>query len=702
MKICLGVLAVLPACSAFARAKNVYDSVDPFWGSGAVATPVSRGMARGWDWEKAQSGNTHPGASSPFGWVSACAYSGAYPTGYGRIGTSWDGPAPIIGDRNYAWGVTHFHHSGTGWIKHFYNYFMFTPYVDGANLTEHSRLEEEAAKPGYYAAALPDYGSSFELTVGKFSACHRYRFRGKGGCLRVDLQQGGLKAQYVRGAYSPYKGERPQAYCVDERETGVWQGSVRFHGVDIYFAVCFYGKLASACVQDGRLDVAFEGFAAEAYAGFSLVNVEEAVIRAKAARSRGFDRIYASTRTEWERLLSRMDVNSDDGDMRLLFYSALYHSLLKPVDCGRGYTDFSTFWDVYRTQLPMVLSLDATTARGICEHIMSTVERKGFSPICQIMDDDAAHKDMQATALPVYTLSDAFFRDVLTRTDYPRLKEVFAREFAHADISGMSPTHALDLSGAYQAAAFVAERCGDNAYAMELGEKATAAWRDVYDARSGLLHANADYYEGNHFNYSFRPHPGMAERVAMASGVDGYLALLDRFFCRGQEFPGWTPDKDRMRRPGTFEGLNNESDMDAPYAYIWCGRPDRTAEVVDLVRKCRFAGGTGGCPGNNDSGATGSWYVWSCLGVYPLTGTPYYLLGTPSVNSSVVRFVRGSLKITIERESGKSIYPVGYVFNGRSFRSPWIAVEELERGGELKFKLADRPAAGRAPVPDWL
>ena len=71
MRLC--VLAALPAC--LVSAKSVYDAVDPFWGSGAVANPVSEGMARGWSWEKAQSGNTHPGASYPFGWVSACAYS---------------------------------------------------------------------------------------------------------------------------------------------------------------------------------------------------------------------------------------------------------------------------------------------------------------------------------------------------------------------------------------------------------------------------------------------------------------------------------------------------------------------------------------------------------------------------------------------------------------------------------------------------
>ncbi len=62
--------------------------VDPFWGSGATTSAPSEGMSRGWNWEKAQSGNTHPGAVLPFGWVSACGFSGGYTSGYGRIGFS--------------------------------------------------------------------------------------------------------------------------------------------------------------------------------------------------------------------------------------------------------------------------------------------------------------------------------------------------------------------------------------------------------------------------------------------------------------------------------------------------------------------------------------------------------------------------------------------------------------------------------------
>ena len=96
--------------------KNAYSLVDPFWGNGATQSRRAEGIVRGWNWLKAQTGNTHPGAQLPLGWVSVCPYSGAYPTGYGRNGCSGNGPAPQVFDRKAAWGVTHFQMSGTGYV----------------------------------------------------------------------------------------------------------------------------------------------------------------------------------------------------------------------------------------------------------------------------------------------------------------------------------------------------------------------------------------------------------------------------------------------------------------------------------------------------------------------------------------------------------------------------------------------------------
>ena len=89
------------------------------------------------------------------------------------------------------------------------------------------------------------------------------------------------------------------------------------------------------------------------------------------------------------------------------------------------------------------------------------------------------------------------------------------------------------------------------------------------------------------------------------------------------------------------------------------------------------------------------------LGIYPFTGSRYHLLGSPSVDYAEVDLPNGTLKIEVERESEKSIYPAGYEFNGIEFSEPWLPLDCIERGGTLKFRLSDKPA-GKSPIPEGL
>ena len=671
--------------------KTNFDFADPFWGNGPTAAPQGKELAKHWNWLKAQTGNTHPGALMPFGWVSVLPFSGAYPSGYGRNGASFERVTPQISDRPAAFGFTHFHPSGTGFLGEFYNYFLIQPSIPGSNTAHISELTDEYAHPGYYSGNLIDYGVKFELTAGKFAAYHRCKFAADKGRITVDATQIGLKVPI-----NLYRESLFNTHCVNNKD-GWCSGFITANGVEIYFALKVEAKIRKQAIFNGVMEFDIDGNFAESIIAFSLVSTEEAVMRAKEMLANGFEKTRTTAQAAWHDMLDRIDADFDSEKDKGIFFSALYHSLIKPVDAGKEYTDFQTMWDMYRTQLPLMMLIAPEKATAMLHSMMANIRRIGFFPCGYLMSTDYHRHDMQATALAVNVLSDGFFHGLLTTEDYPEMKEAFEAEFIHATTDGKSPTHILDLSCAAYAAAQVAEKCGDHASA-EKWYSLSKVWRTAYDEKSGLLTADAPYYEGTCWNYSFRPHPDMAERIALAGGKENFETMLDKFFGFGctDEY-----DCPRPMIAHRFEGMNNESDMETPAAYLWCGRADKQAKIHDVIRRYMFLDGVGGCPGNNDSGGLSSWYVLSCLGIYPLTGTPYCLLTSPKVNRAEFNIGEKKLVIEVDRESASAIYPAGYEFNGRSFAEPYLPITTLRDGGVLKFILKNDPQK-ESIIPDWL
>ena len=149
---------------------------------------------------------------------------------------------------------------------------------------------------------------------------------------------------------------------------------------------------------------------------------------------------------------------------------------------------------------------------------------------------------------------------------------------------------------------------------------------------------------------------------------------------------------------GRFEGLNNEPDMEAPWAYYYAGRPDRTAEVVHAAIQQQFGTGRGGLPGNDDSGGLSSWYVWASLGLFPVAGQNLFLIGPPSFAESRIRVLGGDA-VTIEtrgfvepRRDGPAQYVQSVEFNGAPLTRPWLRGNEVHHGGSLCIELGPEPS----------
>ncbi|MBD5787323.1 glycoside hydrolase family 92 protein [Cellulosimicrobium terreum] len=723
------------------------DDVDPFVGTGATALAAPTGLAATWWSPKPQVGNTHPGACHPLGMVSACAYSGAYPTGYGRYDISTEGVPSVLdpeGTGMVASGFTHFQQSGTGAIRKYYNYVRVTPMLEPLDALGGTwPLDAEEASPGYYAATLGN-GIRCETTVGPKSAVHRFTFpEHHDARIVVDLSFGGLAIPH--GATVPLRAHLatlgPGAACGEvvvegaplavhlECDARRWRqmlwydrrlmpGSTRLDFGDIRpttlrpFGLMWAGPTTAGQVVELRV-------------GFSLRGPEQA--RTNLATDCGpgpavFTSRRARTARSWSDDLARIEIDCADDTQRTVFATALYHSLLKPCLApdespfwptdGPFAFDVSTMWDIYRTQLPLLTMFWPERAADLATSLLRICEEEGNFPIGYRMARGADRFSRQASALAQVFLADLCAVDANLDWDWALvhmhndLRRTYGEDYLLQGVAHPI-SHTLDLAFGYWCTERVARHVGDTALADELARLADG-WRNAFDPATGLLR-DSTFYEGGRWNYSFRLVHDMASRIDLAGGDDAFVGLLDRFFGYGAEpvvQPGERPGNAEMAAGyalNRFEGLNNEPDMEAPWAYHYAGRPDRTAEIVHAVVHQRFGTGPGGLPGNDDSGGLSSWYVWASLGLFPVAGQSLFLVNAPAFRESRLRVPGGVLTIetTGFAHPGRDTAPQ-YVqeawLDGRPLTRTWLPASRVRRGGRLLLELGPEPGSwGTAP-----
>jgi predicted alpha-1,2-mannosidase len=689
--------------------------------------------------------------------VSACAYSGAYPTGYGRYTKNTEGLPEEMFDRPQASGFTHFQQSGTGAIRKYYNYVRVTPMVQQLDtLGQAWPLHDETAEAGYYAATL-DTGVRCEITVGEKVAVHRYTFpEHRGARIVVDLSCGGLAIDHGRTV--------PLRAHVESLGHGRAQGTVVVEGVplSVHVEVDSPGWRQMLwhdrrLIEGGtRLDFdrirqttlrpfgllflgpTAAGQTVEVRIGFSLRGCEQArdnLHRECGQHPPAFDVIRERTKARWRDHVDRIEVEGGTPARREVFATSLYHSLIKPCfaddespfwpTSGPFAFDVCTMWDIYKTQLPLLSAIVPDRAVDLLESLIRVCEEEGNFPIGYRMARGADRFFRQASALVHTALADAHalglgdldWNWALVHMEAD-LRRLYGEDFyEHGVVHPIS--HTLDLAYAYHCTAGVARALNDGRLADDLAAR-SLLWTNAFDPATGLLH-DSSFYEGGKWNYSFRLMHDMAGRIALAGGDDAFIGMLDAFFGFGAPpvmQPGRQPDPAEMAvgySLNRFEGLNNEPDMEAPWSYHYAGRPDRTAEVVHAALTWQFGTGPGGLPGNDDSGGLSSWYVWASLGLFPIAGQNLFLVNAPAFARATLHLgdrdfvveTRGHRETPISSDGLERVPPPQYVqsarLNGRPLDVAHLSAADVHAGGRLQLELGPEPSAwGRRIRPPSL
>ena len=690
--------------------KDYCKHVDVFYGNGEVDHFPEEGLTSKWFYIKAICGNTTPHAVMPFGKMSVGAYSGGYPTGYGTHWVNSSGGIKKLFEKNSARGFSHIHNTGVGGIKYYYNYAIATPFYGKLNeINAFHILEKEKAKPGYYSAKMNSV--LCEMTVNHSVAFHRYTFQKNGGRLAVDFSNDGLSKSFGEAFYS-------YAEAVElKKEKNKIFFSGTLSGVKLYFCAVALGTNVGSnlffdnCEADGdymqventqkNFGVVFDFNGDEislklSYSTKSYKDAERNVDDVTAS----FEEISERAYKMWNGYLSAIDIETKDEELKKKFYSNFYHSIIKPVDMtgecvlgieGQLITDFATFWDQYKTLLPLIFMLYPDMSKKIVSCIKNISCTLGKIP-CSLGLSNILPCEQQAKMLGIFVLCDAYYSGV-KNIDEKLISDCIKRELERDDFKSFIETgfferytHILDVTDACLDVAEITEDKELKERLLKLAEN----WKNAYSEKDGLMSENSPYYEGDRYTYSFRLQKNIQERIAFAGGKEKFIKMLDDFFGFGKEslkqltYIGAGEDIINTHHH-RFEGFNNECDMETPYAYIYAGCHNRTADIIHSCINQSFTSGKGGLPGNNDSGGLSSCFMWNVLGLFPVSGTGDFLIGSPHIKHAKITLANGK---TLEIEtnfSGENYYVDTVEFNDKKIADYKIRTQELIKGGKIIF-----------------
>jgi predicted alpha-1,2-mannosidase len=449
-----------------------------------------------------------------------------------------------------------------------------------------------------------------------------------------------------------------------------------------------------------------------------------------------FDAVRRNAEAAWESALGKIKTEGGTDEQSRIFYTALFHSHYMPHDLtGENvwwssaephYEDFYAIWDVFRTDFPLLTLIQPERERDMVRSLVDTYVHTGWMPDSRIA---GANGLTQGGSNSDVVVADASVKGV-TGIDYRKAYEAMVK---NAEVDSSRPLYEGREVSEYKRLGYLSmnyprstSRTVEYAYndfciaqvARALGHTAESQkylqrsknWMNVWSdetrsarpryAGGGWLtpfeaahfypdseysYWDAPFYEGSGYIYgTYVPHDAQG-LINKLGGDERFNAWLDAFFTN-------PPTRDPAFNKGLYNH-NNEPDFLASFLYIHAGRPDRTQERVRRILATEYATGRGGLPGNDDSGAMSSWYVWGAIGLYPNAGQPYYYICSPLFRRSTIDLGGGRTFIIEAPETSETnLYVQSATLNGRALDRAWLKHEEIASGGRLVFRMGATPS----------
>jgi predicted alpha-1,2-mannosidase len=473
--------------------------------------------------------------------------------------------------------------------------------------------------------------------------------------------------------------------------------------------------------------------------GTSFVSIDQAQKNLD-AEIPGYDfgSIRKKLKGTWNNLLSRIDVEGNNKDDKIKFYTALYHCFQQPriyndvdgqyprfdgnaktdtIKNGNYYCDFSV-WDTYRALHPLFNIIIPEYNKDMVRSLLLMAKAGGWLPIFPVWN---SYTSAMIGDHAISIIADAYIKGVinLSEQDYQILKKNATKTPNYKEYINGKGRRALKsylkygyipledsvkeafhkdeqvsrtLEYAYDdfALAQIAKKMKkDDDYKYFL--KRSQNYKNVFDPaynnmngryRNGSFVKNLDkekrasfITEGTPWQYNWYVPQDIKGLIKLMGGKRIFNNDLDDFFYANQYWHG------------------NEPSHQIIFLYNCSGEPWKTQKIVANTMNEEYGVGPGGLSGNDDGGQMSAWYVFAAIGFYPVTpALPEHQICGPKFKKIIIKSPAVKrLVINAPNYSQENIYIHDITLNGKNFEIYSLTHEQITNGGVLNFDMAPIP-----------
>lgn len=599
-------------------------------------------------------GNILPLVSRPFGMASFTIQNdgGLAPWFYNPHSHSFEGirlthqPSPWIGD---------------------FGHMLFLPFTNDLNKDKNRRWSsfrpnETIFKPYYFCTYLQRYNVKLEFSTSERGAIFKIRSKHNEkvnfaimpfGDSKFEIIEDGIIGSSTTDTYNNYK----------------------------KITQYFYFKYNSALIkidtlENGGIALYFDSNEVEISLSCSFISYEQAKINYyNELKEYSLYKLVNESKKVWEEKINLIEVSDENPERKKTFYSCLYRTLLFPqkfyeinngkiihfnldidkVNEGYFYTN-NGFWDTYRTVYPLLTLTQPDLLKEMIEGFINFAEETGYLPKWL----SAYDVGMMPGTLVEAVISDAcvkgIIKDNLLNRAYKVLKNnvfsccedgVHGRKGndEHMSIGYVSTNYhesinsTCDYSYCDFCVAQVANLVGDSD-CYQLLMNRSKNYSNLFDKETGFLRGknikgnfneNFDPYEwggcnceGSSWQNSFAVYHDIDGLAKLYGGKDKLIEKLDELFSAEPKFTVGFYDNEihEMSEMASVDfgqcAISNQPSFHLPWMYSYLGVQEKTEYWVEKIVDEVFSYKENGFPGDEDNGTMAGWYIFACLGFYPM------------------------------------------------------------------------------------